>query len=189
MRSQAMHNEQQLLADLKAGKPLAVKVWFEVYQPRLLAFVSTKIDSEHDAEEIIQETFINCLKQINLFRGESTLWTWMHSIARHEVADYYRKKYAKKALKTIPLADFLLQESDKTIDDVSERVQIILAKMEKQTQELLKQKYVDGKKVVEIARYFGKSIKAIESELYRARLEFKRLWKAEYHTIPDTYVS
>lgn len=178
-----MRNEQQLLANLKAGKQQAVREWFETYQVKLFSFVLTKIDSEHDAEEIVQETFINCLRQINLFRGESTIWTWMQSIARHEIADYYRKKYAKKALRTIPLADFLLQESDKTIDNVSEKVDIILAKMEKYSQELLKQKYVDGKKVVEIAQYFGKSIKAIESELYRARLEFKRLWKIEYTTI------
>lgn len=173
-------DEVQLLADLKLGKPSSVREWFEEYRPKLLLLAQSKIDIPHDAEEIVQETFVNCLRQLNLFRGDSSLWTWMQSIARHEIADYYRKKYAKKALKTIPLADFLLHESDKTVDDVAEKVAVVLSKMHASTQELLKQKYIDNKKVSEIAAYFGKSIKSIESELYRARTEFKRLWKAEY---------
>lgn len=175
-----MSNEKSLLVDLKAGKPDAVKAWFEEYHSKLLTLTRSKIDNEHDAEELVQETFINCLKQINLFRGESSIWTWMQSIARHEIADFYRKKYAKKALKTIPIADFLLVESDKTFDDVVEKVQIILAKMDKYTQELLKLKYVDNKKVAEIAAHFNKTIKAVEAELYRARLEFRKLWELEF---------
>lgn len=176
----SMIDEQLLLQDLKNGKSEAVKAWFTSYHDSLLSLVLHKLESPQDAEEIVQETFVNCLRQLNLFRGESSLWTWMQSIARHEIADFYRKKYAKKAFKTIPLADFLLQESDRAVDDVSERVQYVLSKMEKYTQEILKLKYIDGKKVSDIAILFNKSVKAIENELYRARIEFKQLWQLEY---------
>jgi DNA-directed RNA polymerase specialized sigma24 family protein len=37
-------------------------------------------------------------------------------------------------------------------------------------------KYVDKKRVKELAQEFGRSEKAIESELFRARKEFRLLW-------------
>src|SRR3989344_1118054 len=99
-----------LLARLKSGDSPAVNEWFRAYHDRLLAFVSQKIDNAHDAEELVQETFVNCLKHLPLFRGESSIWTWMCGIAQHEVADFYRKKYAKKALKLLPLGEWLGKE-------------------------------------------------------------------------------
>ena len=48
--------------------------------------------------------------------------------------------------------------------------------MGSQSQELLMKKYVDKKRVKELAQEFGRSEKAIESELFRARKEFRLLW-------------
>jgi DNA-directed RNA polymerase specialized sigma24 family protein len=48
--------------------------------------------------------------------------------------------------------------------------------MSQRSAELLQSKYIDHKKVGQIADEFGKSVKAIESELFRARQEFKLLW-------------
>ena len=101
--------QQKLLHRLVSGDPVAARQWFNEYHDRLLQFVEQKISVTVDAEEVVQETFINCLRQIALFRGDSSLWTWMCSIARHEVADYYRKKYAKKRLQLLRLYDALFE--------------------------------------------------------------------------------
>ena len=55
-------------------------------------------------------------------------------------------------------------------------VKQVLKKMGSQSQELLMKKYVDKKRVKELAQEFGRSEKAIESELFRARKEFRLLW-------------
>ncbi len=168
--------EKQLLAQLKTGDERAVKVWFDLYYTRLLNVVGVKISNKKDAEEIVQQTFLNCLKHLPLFLGKSSIWTWMNSIARHEIADYFRKKYAKKALQTIPLSDLLPLNHISDSDDVSQKVTQVLAKMKSYYKELLLLKYADGKKVIAIAQEFKKSEKSIESDLFRARKEFKELW-------------
>jgi len=165
-----------LLEQLKTGSDQAVKTWFDLYFSKLLLIVETKVSNKKDAEEIVQQTFMNCLKHLPLFLGNSSIWTWMNAIARHEVADYFRKKYAKKAIKTIPLSDFLPLTEISNSDDVSQKVNTVLSQMRASYKELLLLKYADGKKVAVIAKDLGRSVKAIESDLFRARKAFKYLW-------------
>jgi RNA polymerase sigma factor (sigma-70 family) len=169
-------DEKQFLEQLKSGDEAAVKNWFDTYYLRLLHIVESRVSDKKDAEEIVQETFLNCLKHLPLFLGKSSIWTWMNSIARHEIADYFRKKYAKKALQTIPLSDLLPLNQISDSDEVSQKVIRVLSQMKAYYQELLMLKYADGKKVAVIADEMNKSIKSIESDLYRARQEFKQLW-------------
>lgn len=170
--------ESQIIELLKLGDPAAVEYWFTEYQPPLEAFVHTKIENSQDVSEIVQETFLSCLKQLSLFKGESSLQTWMFAIARHEVADFYRKKYAKKALQLLPLTQDLLGTKVDDAHEVSEKVKVILGQMTDSSRELLQKKYVDGAKVIDIAKEWGRTVKSIESELFRARAEFKELYLA-----------
>lgn len=169
-----------MLAKLKSGDPEGVRLWFDQYHDRMLRSVLVRVSNPKDAEEIVQETFLNCLKHLPLFRGESSIWTWMNSIARHEIADHYRKKYAKKTLETLPLHDWLLAKDVHDSHEVAEQVRVVLSKMRENYQELLLMKYVDNLKVSKIAEILGRSVKAVESDLFRAREEFRVIWAAEY---------
>lgn len=172
-------SEAQLIELLKLGDTDAVQYWFSTYHVKLLRFFQTNISSGQDAEELTQQTFLNCLKNLPLFLGDSSLWTWMTAIAKHEVADYFRKKYAKRAIQTLPLSNLLLAHPVQDAHDTSAKVLSVLKKMSAYSRELLLKKYVDCLKVADIALELGKTIKTIESELFRARKEFKVLYLAE----------
>ena len=169
-------NESILVEALKSGNGLAVEYWFKKYRSKLKKIANSKIDNSAVASEIVQETFISCLQTLNLFKGESSLLTWMQSVMRHEIADFYRKKYAKKFIKTIPLSDLLLEQNYKNAEDSAELVSVVLKKMLKKNRELLLKKYVDCKRVKDIAFETGVSSKSVESDLFRARQEFRTLW-------------
>jgi RNA polymerase sigma-70 factor, ECF subfamily len=171
-----LDNDEVLLRALKQGKKAAVRFWYKKYFPLFLNTTLKKISKREDAEEVVQETFINSLKQLHLFRGKSSLKTWMMSILFHEIADFYRKKYAKKALKIIPLFDDILQKPLIDQQELSEKVEDVLSEMKKEYQELLLLKYFDKKKVRDIAVKLKKTTKAVESDLFRARKEFSGLY-------------
>jgi len=172
------NGDLQLLTELKAGKPKAVKEWFRLYHGRLLQLILRRVSSEKDAEELAQDTFLSCLKHLPLFRGESSIWTWMCRISQHEVADYYRKRYAKKFIHFFPLSELLVLESLADSHEISQKVRQVLQQMANENREILLMKYVDRKKVKQIARDLGKTVKAVESLLFRARLEFRHLYIA-----------
>ncbi len=168
--------EEHLINALKQGDSGAVREWFAQYKPVIARVISGKIANIADQEELVQQVFINALRQLPLFRGAASLKTWMSAIARHEVADYYRKKYAKRAIQTLPLSELLLGAPIDDAHVVSEKVRHVLGQMSDRSRELLLRKYVDERQVVELAQEFGKTAKAVESELFRARGEFKALW-------------
>lgn len=128
---------------------------------------------KQDVQELVQDVFMSCLRHLPLYRGEATIWTWMVSVTRHEIADFYRKKYAKKALQLLPLSELLLSVQIGDAHEVAEQVSTVLSRMSERSRELLMQKYVDGRAVASIAREQAKSEKAVEAQLYRARNEFR----------------
>src|SRR5664279_248533 len=115
-------SELKLLQQLKAGAPQAVTEWYRLFYLKLHRFVLLKISTSADAEEVTQDIFLSCLKHLPLFRGESSIWTWMVHVAHHEIADYYRKRYAKKFVMALPLSEFLPTQSVHRAEDVSQRV-------------------------------------------------------------------
>ncbi len=172
-------NEVTLLQELKKASPKAVREWYQLYYSKLHHFVSGKVATASDAEELTQDVFLSCLKHLPLFRGESSIWTWMIRVAQHEVADYYRKRYAKKFILALPLSEFLPSEPLYHAEEISAQVMSVLKRMKKEHRELLLMKYLDKKKVVQIARETGKTPKAVESILFRARDEFRQLYSVE----------
>lgn len=170
-------DEQKLLAGLRQGDSRAVVHWYHLYQKRMTSFISAKISSSPDVQDLTQETFINCLQNLSNFAGRSSLWTWMCSIAKHEIADYYRKLYAKKVLKLLPLSDFLPSPELHSSAELAEKLEYVWQKIGFYYRELLMQKYLDQLKVGELARARGKTPKAIESELFRARQAFRTAYQ------------
>ncbi len=177
--------DQELVRAVKQGQQTAIEYWFRTYHDQLLSLALKKAQNSKDAEELVQETFINCLRNIQTFQGKSSFSTWIKSILYHEIADYYRKLYAKKAIRTLPMGDFLLNLPLEDSHEVSQKVRLVLNKLAKEKRELLLLKYVDQKKVKDIAKRMGKTVKSVESDLFRARQEFRNLYALEFNLSND----
>lgn len=175
-RFAGFENEKVLVEALKQGNSLAVEYWFKTYYRPLYLSACNKMPSEVIAQEVVQDTFVNCLQSLNLFHNASSLLTWMQAVLRHEMADFYRKRYAKKFIRTLPLTELLLAQPYGDVEETAEKVKWVMKKMLGKNKELLLKKYIDKKQVSEIATETGKTVKAIESELFRARNEFRQLW-------------
>ena len=175
IRSTSMSNlaESKLIERLKCGDERAVAQWFHSYQPIITLFINQKMSIQEDADEQVQEVFLACLREMVHFRGDCSLKTWMLTIARHKVADYYRARYAKRALQLVSLLDDMSVPNQGVNQEAVSLVQMALAKLTPPLPELLLAKYVDGKSVQLLAREMAKSSKAIESMLFRARNEFR----------------
>lgn len=70
--------------------------WVEVHGDYLYNYAVSRVRSKETAEDLVQETFISALKAKANFRGESTELTWLMSILKRKVIDFYRKRGASK---------------------------------------------------------------------------------------------
>jgi len=65
---------------------------FETFQGELKSFLLRMTASVQDAEDIVQDTYIKAQTKINTFRGESSLKTWVFSIASNLAKDLLKSK-------------------------------------------------------------------------------------------------
>jgi RNA polymerase sigma-70 factor (ECF subfamily) len=106
-----MSKEEILVKKIIGGDKQAFRWFYKNQELGLGKFVSSKISNKEDAEEVAQDIWLSFLDSLPLFRFGSSLRTFLWSIARHEVADYYRRKYAKRVIKLVPLVDKVYQEN------------------------------------------------------------------------------
>lgn len=67
-------------------------VEFEIFQGELRSFILRMTASVQDAEDIVQDTYLKASSKLNTFRGESSLKTWVFSIASNLARDLLRSK-------------------------------------------------------------------------------------------------
>ncbi|HEX2972211.1 MAG TPA: sigma-70 family RNA polymerase sigma factor [Tepidisphaeraceae bacterium] len=82
--------ERYLLEQTRQGSPQAWEQLVDRYQGRLLAFARSRAVNRSDAEDLVQETFMQFLKGLPGFREEASLETWLFMILRRRIVDLMR---------------------------------------------------------------------------------------------------
>ena len=73
--------DEELIAEFKAGNTAAFDEIVERFGPRLYQTAYALLSSHHDAEEVVQDTFVRAFRALPKFRGDSSLSTWLQRIA------------------------------------------------------------------------------------------------------------
>lgn len=176
--------EKQIVSLFLNGDKESLMYLYKNLYPRLKKFIKTKISTKEDIEELSQDTFLNFIDALPLFSHKSSLWTFLVSIAKHEVSDYYRKQYAKKTIKSLPLFGNLyerqLDNADQTALQLHQTIELVYSHLKPTHALILRLKYQEQKSIKQIAQILNLSHKATESLLYRARSAFQLIYVELY---------
>jgi len=97
------------------------KTWVDLYADDLYSYAIKMIPNTHQAENLIQETFLAALKSKESFKGNSSEKTWLIGILRHKITDHLRSKY-----KEVPVSS--LAPEDINIDSFFDQINETLKK-------------------------------------------------------------
>jgi RNA polymerase sigma-70 factor, ECF subfamily len=173
-------DEKKLVKNIIAGNKKAIRLFYKTHKSRLFKHILKKVSNKKDAEEILQDVFMSALDSLPVFRFDSSLYTWVQTIARHEIADFYRKKkiktlvfsrfpFIKKIVSQALSPELALQEKE-----IKQKIMATFKSISEGYSQILRLKYIEGKSYLEIAEILNKSPKAVESQLSRARLAFQK---------------
>ena len=70
--------------------------WVDNYADYLFNYAIARVNNSNTAKDLVQETFFAGLKSAKNFEGKSTERTWLVSILKRKIIDYYRKTNSKK---------------------------------------------------------------------------------------------
>ncbi len=65
----------------------------KTYTKDLFSYAINKVPQKEVAEDLIQDTFLSAWQSYKNYKGTSNVKTWLFSILKHKIADYYRSKY------------------------------------------------------------------------------------------------
>ncbi|MDD4938034.1 MAG: sigma-70 family RNA polymerase sigma factor [Candidatus Shapirobacteria bacterium] len=156
--------------------------FYKKYYLSVRGFVAKKIDDEGVVEEITNDVLLAAINSMENFNGRCSEFSWICSIAKHKVIDYYRKKKIKTILFSVnpmfeEIADKALNpERDALKNELKEEIKKTFKEMKAGYKNILRLKYIEGWKVDDIAKKNKLSVKAVESRLMRARKQFKEAW-------------
>lgn len=89
-------DETQIIPQLKEGNETAFKNLVDTFQERVLNTCLGFVPNRHDAEDIVQDVFIEIFRSINNFREDSKLSTWIYRITTTKCLEHIRAKKRKK---------------------------------------------------------------------------------------------
>ena len=180
--------EKELVARVLRGDKLALLEFKNTLYSKVSSFVAQKIDDSRDVEEVVQDTLMDAIVCLPRFSFKSSLSTWVIGIARHNVADFYRKKKIKTIVfSLLPSLEKITSQAlspETALDEVElkRRVLATLIGLSEGYRRVLRLKYVEDLKIKQIALLDQKSAKAVEMKLRRARVAFKQAWINETST-------
>lgn len=170
---------EQIVREVLAGKKGAAGKLYREYAPAVRGYLMGRVERREDVEELVQDTFVSAFDSLSLYRGEAKFKTWLISIARHEVADWYRKRYVRQAVEqTAPIFEEMLSqmstpEWEMQKKKLKKRFYAAYKSLSKKQQDVISYRYELGMSVKEVAREMEMTFKATESLLYRARVAMK----------------
>jgi RNA polymerase sigma-70 factor (TIGR02943 family) len=77
----------------------------------LLSYTLSKVRQKEIAEDLVQETFVAAYQSYYNYEGKSNARTWLFSILKHKIADYYRSAYKQSAEVSTAIVDNFFDEN------------------------------------------------------------------------------
>ncbi len=187
-QGEALASEESILLDAVLKKDRKATAEFvSRYTDPVYGYVSQRLAPRADlVEDLVQQVFLVALQKLDTFEGKSSVLGWLLGIARHKVEDLYRARLREPE----PISDIddasksglvALPEFDDLIDKAraQEKTQRILARLPEAYGLVLLWRYWEEHSTKEMAVQTGKTEKAMERLLARARAHFRRLWENE----------
>ncbi len=162
---------------INGKKEQAFKQILSEYKEKLYWQIRRIVISHHDTDDVLQNTFIKIWNNINNFRGDSKLYTWLYRIATNESIAFLNTKKRKSFFtgdnNNIKLANYL--ESDVYFDgnEIQKKLQKAILQLPDKQRLVFNMKYFDDLKFNEISEILDTSTGALKASYHIAVKKIK----------------
>jgi RNA polymerase sigma-70 factor (ECF subfamily) len=188
--------EHDIARGLRQGEPDAWRALYDAYAPAVWSAVARRLGPySADVADVVQETFLAAARTARHFDStQGTLWNWLNGIARHHVAQYYRKE--QRQTRIVQAVEALGPQHEKVVAWLDRReaeplealvtaemallIRATLSSLSDDYEDLLTQKYLEGTSVEQMADQRAASETAVRSRLARARQAFRQAFMARF---------
>lgn len=167
--------ETQLINDCINGKRQAQRTLYEQFAPKMYAIAMRYAKTTLEADDILQESFINVFKHIESFGRDCPIEFWIRKIVVNQALKAGRNKYDKAFKEEVSDINYNSEENI-ILDqfDLEELLQII-RRLPDGFQQIFNLYAIEGYKHKEIAELLGISEGTLKSQYARARAQLQEM--------------
>ncbi|MAG31234.1 MAG: hypothetical protein CL908_10150 [Deltaproteobacteria bacterium] len=167
--------DRELVTRILAGDADSFARLYELYSQRLFRFAVKRLGDAAEAEDVVQDVFLEVHRCLGSWEGRSTLLTWMFGIAHHQLC----RRFRRKAPIGLPLEQLEARPpvapevpSDRRAD-AARALEVCADTLDEDVSEAQREifdlYYGDNRPTKVIAEELGKSNQAIKISLFRTR--------------------
>ena len=173
-----MAKENTLIYRAQTGDEGAFAELMRSYHAFVCAIVIGIVDNSHDAEEVVQDTFLSAYRGLTQLEDRKKFKSWLAEIARNRARNWLRKQRGD-TVSIDEVSEHLLQTEDSPDERLTrlEQRELIRRTMEtlpQKDRDIARAFYLEGASYNELTSAHGLSDKAISFRLSRARRQLSK---------------
>jgi len=154
------------------------------YQERLYWHIRRIVIGHDDADDVLQNTFIKAFKNLDKFREDSQLFTWLYRIATNEALTFLKKK-KRNIFVSIDevghtLSSKLEASPELSGDAIQLKLQQAILTLPTKQRLVFNMKYFDEMKYDEISEVTGTSVGALKASYHHAVKKIEAFVKKQF---------
>ena len=157
-----------LKTDVNRGFRLVV----ERYSSRLYWHIRRLVILHEDADDALQNTFVNAWRNIEKFRNESSMYTWLYAIATNEALALINKRKKNSAVSLDDLGSYFENSAEGSTwfdgDEAQIKLQNAIMKLPEKQRIVFNLKYFDEMPYEEMSQVLGTSVGALKASYHHA---------------------
>lgn len=167
-------NEKELIEQLKSSKyrEKAFHKLVKTYQERLYWHIRKIVMNHDDADDILQNVYIKVWHNMEGFREDSSLYTWLFRIATNESLSFLQKQKRHPALAIQEVSEYLLDALETDVyfegDEIQKKLQKAIIQLPEKQRVVFNMKYFDEMKYEEISEILQTSVGALKASFHFA---------------------
>jgi RNA polymerase sigma-70 factor (ECF subfamily) len=178
-------DDNRLIADCLQGNTASFGALVRTYQDRLYHTVFRLVGNVEDAQDVVQEAFLNAYQSLEGFKGDAQFFTWLYRIAVNTAISLKRRqrvllrldggRNGEPTIEPLDTSDASRPGHGLEQAEQSQRVQHALNQLSPEHRAVLVLKDMEGHKYETMAELLKVPIGTIRSRLHRARLELREI--------------
>lgn len=143
------------------------------YAAKIYQFVRYRTNNPEDAQDIVSDIFVKALAKLESYDAEQSFVTWLFSIARYRIIDFWRTQRVTIDLDAIAEITAIVESPEHKLDtDLA--IEQVMSKLSPEENILVTLRFIDELSYKEIAKITGKSEVALRSTFHRLKQVFNQ---------------
>jgi len=166
--------KETLVQELKQeeSRSRAFVVLVDTYKERLYWHIRRIVLNHDDTDDVLQNTFIKVFKNIDNFKGDSKLYSWMYRIATNESLTFLKQKSRKMGVSDQELKERMVENLQADVyfegDEIQLKLQKALATLPDKQKLVFTMKYFQEMKYKDISETLDTSVGALKTSYHLA---------------------